>query len=136
MNSTIRDLIENGYKIPLITSPPHATFKNNLSAVRNAIFVDSSIGDLLATGRIKEVYGKPHVVNPLTVSEVGDKKRLILDLSHVNPHVFKNNIKFEDWKIMLQYVHKGDFLFKFDIKQGYHYIDIFDIKQGYHHIDI
>ena len=99
--------------------------------MNNKLFVENSIQELLETGRIREVKEKPWVVNPLTVSEKGDKKRLILDLSHVNFHVFKNNIKFEDWKVMLQFLKKGDYMFKFDITQGYHHIDIFEEHQQF-----
>jgi hypothetical protein len=50
------------------------------------------------------------VVNPLTVSINGKgKERLILDLRHVNKQVVLNQIKFENWITLKQYVTKGGF---------------------------
>lgn len=37
-------------------------------------------------------------------------------------------MKFEDWDNMLNYVENECFIYKFDIKQGYHHIDI---KRGH-----
>ena len=67
----------------------------------------------------------PEVVNPLSVAiNKSGKKRLILDLREVNLHVWKEKVKFEDFKIALTYFKKNNFLFKFDLKSGYHHIDM------------
>ena len=60
------------------------------------------------------------------------KKRLILDLRYVNNHLFKNKIKFDDWNSFQNYLegNKG-YLFKFDLKSGYHHVDIFEEHQTY-----
>ena len=50
--------------------------------------------------------------------------RLILDLSELNNFVEKKKVKFEDWNVALNYFRKDCFLFKFDLKSGYHHIDI------------
>ena len=44
-----------------------------------------------------------------SVSENSDKLRVILDLRHVNMHVYKDKIKFEDWEVILNYV-ENEFL--------------------------
>jgi hypothetical protein len=72
------------------------------------------------------------VVNPLTVSINGKgKERLILDLRHVNNKVVLNEIKFENWITLKHYVTKGGFGFIFDLKPGYHHIDIFQKYQTF-----
>ena len=49
------------------------------------------------SGSVVQVSSPPHVVNPLSVSvQSGGKKRLILDLRHVNRHIWKEKFKFED----------------------------------------
>ena len=74
----------------------------------------------------------PHVVNPLSVSiQSSGKKRLILDLRHVNQSIWKQKFKCEDWRFLLSYVNKGDFLFSFDLKSGYHHFDIFPDHQTF-----
>lgn len=39
--------------------------------------------------------------------------------------------KLDDWKTMMQYVKKGNFMFSFDLKSGYHHIDLFVGHQQY-----
>ena len=51
-------------------------------------------------------------------------KRLILDLRYVNKFIVKQRIKYEDWKIALSYFQKGAYMITFDLKSGYHHVDI------------
>ncbi|KAK3086454.1 hypothetical protein FSP39_018665 [Pinctada imbricata] len=89
-------------------------------------FVRDAIRDLLNKGLAVECSIRPHVVNPLTVSvQSNGKKRLILDLRHVNKHLWKSTIKFEDIRTAMQFIQKGHFCFKFDLHSAYHHIDIF-----------
>jgi hypothetical protein len=67
---------------------------------------------------------KPYVVSPLSVAQNREKKRLILDLSILNTYVIKQKVKFEDHKVALQYFQKDFYCIKFDLKSGYHHIDI------------
>ena len=53
------------------------------------------------------------------------KKRLILDLRHVNKYLFKLCVKYEAFDVLKNYVTKYGFMVKFDLKSGYHYINIF-----------
>ena len=64
----ILSVISEGYKLPLLHTPPRSFTKNNLSAINNSVFVTESILDLLASGRISE-FSKDslHVINPLSV---------------------------------------------------------------------
>ena len=78
--------------------------KNNKSAGLNADFVDEAIRELVLSGRVCEVSQEPLVVNPLSVSiQPCGKKRLILDLCHVNKCLVKQRVKYEDWKVALAY---------------------------------
>ena len=74
------------------------------------------------------------VVNPLSVSvQSNGKKRLILDLRHVNFFVKKCKIKFEDAKSFLQSLlaRPTAWACSFDIKSGYHHIEIFGPDQEF-----
>ena len=76
----------------------------------------------------------PTVVNPLSASvQSNGKKRLILDWQHPNYFVRKSKVKFEDAKTMLfSFVDTSqNWLFSFDIKSGYHHIDIFPPDQDF-----
>ena len=100
---------------------------NNASAVNNGDFVSETIEELLRSNRIIG-YAKQdlHVINPLSVSvQSSGKKRLILDLRYVNQYILKKKVKFEDYRKALEYFCLGGYAFKFDMKSGYHRIDIF-----------
>ena len=100
--------------------------------MENASFVESAISELVGNHSVIEVPFVPHVVNPLSVSiQSSGKKRLILDLRHVNQSIWKQKFKCEDWRVLLSYVNKGDFLFSFDLKSGYHHFDIFPDHQTF-----
>lgn len=45
-------------------------------------------------------------------------------MSELNKFVDKKKVKFEDWNVVLNFFNKDCFLFKFDLKFGYYYIDI------------
>ena len=122
----ILDTVKNGYKIPFYETPEPAKFRNNKSALNEREFVNKAISDLIEIGGAIEVKVPPTVVNPLTVASKNSKKRLVLDLRYVNAHVWKEHGKFEDFKIFRSYIEKGDYMFSFDLKSGYHHIDIFE----------
>ena len=125
-NKAIVNALEEGYKLPLYTVPKFVHFNSNISAITHLDLVSEAIQDLLKTNRITEVIELPHVVNSLSVTvQNSGKKRLILDLCYVNKHVYKERIKFEDLKLMEQFLNPHEYMFKFDIKQGFHHIDIY-----------
>ena len=125
------DIIENGYKLPFVAIPKQHEFKNNKSAIIHSDFVTSSILELIDSHRIVELHSKPHVINPLSVSANKDKKRLILDLRYVNRHLERQKVRFEDWKVFQNYLTNNGFLFKFDLKSGYHHVEINRDYQSY-----
>ena len=121
----ILDTISNGFKIPFYSLPPCSVSKNNMSALRETVFVQEAISDLLDRGLIQKCDYVPKVVNPLTVSvQSNGKKRLILDLREVNKYIWKQKIKYEDLRIALMYLQQGSWMIKFDICSAYHFIDI------------
>ena len=89
------------------------------------------ITELLKSKSIIETSEKPYVVNPLTVATSTKKKRLVLDLRHINSCSVLDHVKFEDWKVALQYAKLNDYMFSFDLKSGYHHIDIHEDYQKY-----
>lgn len=59
------------------------------------------------------------------------KKRLILDLRYVNHFINKLRIKYDDWKIASLMFHKNGYMFSFDLKSGYHHVEIFQPHQTF-----
>ena len=74
----ILSVIENGYTLPLKTTPQKVYLKNNRSARDNPNFVSEEISNLLRKGVISESKNQPDVVNPLTVAHnKAGKPRLV-----------------------------------------------------------
>ena len=131
-NDFILRVIDKGYTIPFITVSQNAFFDNNHSAFMHADFVLEAIRELLLSGSVVQVSSPPHVVNPLSVSiQSCGKKRLILDLRHVNKHIWKEKFKFEDIRNACVYLPFDHFMSKFDLKSGYHHIDILQEHQTF-----
>ena len=130
-NSAILEIIDNGYKIPFFKTLQCTSFRNNHSALKNKDFVEEPISKLLKCGSVIEAEKLPEVINPLSVSiNSSGKKRITLDLRYVNSHVYKDKTKFEEWKCFEHFLEaKKGYLFKFDLKNGYHHIDIFKPHQ-------
>ena len=124
--STVVSVIREGYKLPLLTIPESCGLANNKSAIDNACFVTKALEDRIAANCISIVNSQPRVVNPLTVSVRAEgKKRLVLDLRHVNPHLFKNISTAQ------QLLAEGYYLYTFNIKSAYHHVEIFDSHRTY-----
>ena len=94
----VLNIIKNGYALPFVTKPPSGFHKNNASSLKNRSFVEECISELLHSNCI-EVIDPPFCVNPLSVVE-SKKKRLVLDLRHVNKHLKINKFRY---KISKQY---------------------------------
>ena len=115
----------SGYVIPFESTPPSICLPNNCSALDHSDFVSSAVYNLVKLGLISEVLTPPTVINPLSMSVNSEgKPRLILDFRHVNACIPKAKFKMEDWKIFLQYLSRGGYMYKFDLKLGYHHIDM------------
>ena len=119
-------VIRDGYRIPFISTPPPRRFTNNVSALKEADFVREALLDLLRDNRVEEIFIRPDIVNLLTVSvQANGKKRLILDLRHVNLHVYKQKFKCENLHTIKNTFAKDSFVFTFDLKSGYHHVMYF-----------
>jgi len=115
-NEFVVNTIENGYVIPFLRNPPPMCFENNQLALLHSDFVEKAVSELVKIGCVIETPFQPFIVNPLSVSiQSTSKKRLILDLSELNNFIKKDTVKFEDWKVALNYFSKNCFLFKFDL---------------------
>ena len=131
-NEFILGTISEGYVIPFSNNPPSMCFKNNRSAFQNHDFVDTAIAELVDNGCAIKVPFKPYVVSPLSVAtQKSGKKRLILDLSVLNKFVRKDKFKYEDWKVAIQLFGQNCYMYKFDLKSGYHHFDICTKQQTY-----
>lgn len=124
------DTISHGYRLPFASYPAPCFLSNNLTAVRHPDFVVHAISELLANGCVVEHSEPPYCVNPLTVAE-GKKLRLVIDLRLVNCHLVRFKFKYEDLRSLSQVIQEGHWFFTWDLKSGYHHVDISPDHQKY-----
>ena len=125
-------IIGDGYKIPFSTTPLPVHLRNNALALGESAFVCEAIIELLRDNRVEELTTAPDILNPLTVSvQNSGKKRLILDLRHINLHIFKQKFQCEGLHTIRDVFSKDYFVFSFDLKSGYHHVDTFPEYRKY-----
>ena len=123
-------MIRRGYRLPFAEYPSQCFLKNNRSALQHPGFVAEAITELLSSGCIVEHDVPPFCVNPLTVAD-GKKLRLVIDLRHVNNYLVKPKFKYEDLRSLSQVLNEGHWFFTWDLKSGYHHVDICPDHQKY-----
>ena len=123
--AAILDTIEVGYILPLKSEPTPYFRANHQSTSEHSTFVQESVAQLCSTGCVTEVHTRPFICSPLSVV-VGrsGKERLVINLRHLNKFLWKQKVKYEDLRVAMLLFEKGDFLFSFDLKSGYHHVDI------------
>ena len=128
----ILDVIEFGYKLPLLQIPTPFTARNNSSALEQSAFVENAINDLIRQGCVTEVFEQLIIIKPLSVSiQKSGKKRLILDLRHVNLFLYKKKFRCEDLRVTKEILTPADYMFSFDLKSGYQHVDIYSDHRNY-----
>jgi hypothetical protein len=131
-NDYIVKVIEEGYKLPLLDMPRNEILKNNKSARDSAVFVNKEVDKLLESGVIIALKHPATVVNALSVAKnATGKERLVLDLRQINPMLNVPHYKFEDLKVAANYLVKDCYICVFDLKSGYHHIDIHSAYQQF-----
>ena len=121
----IVDCIKHGYRLPLKVIPPPYTRQNHRSTVLHNDFVGGAIHELLKNRCIARVDQKPIVCSPLSVvSNSAGKLRLVLNLRYLNQFMHIVKFKYEDLRTAALLFETHEYLFKFDLKSGYHHIDI------------
>ena len=119
----VLDTIRRGYRLPFAEYPPSCFLANNRSAFQHSEFVTQAISELLANGCIIEHSVPPFCVNPLSVAK-GKKLRLVIDLRHVNSFLVRFKFKYEDLRSLSEVLEEGHWFFTWDLKSGYHHVDI------------
>ena len=95
-------------------------------------FVKSAINHLIINSCVTEVFETPVIINLLSISiQKSGKKHLILDLSYVNQFLYKCTFHCEDLSLVKEILNPGDFMFTFDLKSGFHHVEIFPEHRKY-----
>ena len=130
--NNVLEWIQIGYKLPLQYLPDPISQSNHKLALMHKSFVNEAVAKLLANRCVEQVIEKPCICSPLAVVEnVEGKLCLVLNLRYLNQFLSQVKFKYEDLKVTLLMLAKDDFLFKSDLKSGYHHLDIFESHQKY-----
>ena len=128
----VLECIENGYRLPLKFLPPPHHQHNNKSTGTHQQFVDEAVQSLLMNRCIRRVEAEPWVCSPLSVvSNFAGKLRLVLNLRYLNQFLHVTKFKYEDLRVAALMFERHEYMFKFDLKSGYHHIDIYPEHQRY-----
>ena len=75
---------------------------------------------------------QPVVCSPLSVVVNGaGKRRLVVNLRHVNHYLKVQKFKYEDLRVAMLLFKPGEWMFAFDLKSGYHHVDIVEHHQKF-----
>ena len=105
-----------------------AHLSNNKSSRDEPEFVRLSIDELIDSGAVIECSEKPYVINPLTVANKDGKKRLVIDMRHINSRLVKHKCKYDGHDTAQQFLERGGYMTVFDLKSGYHHIDVIEVQ--------
>ena len=107
--------------------PQSYAIPNRSSAFKFKDFFNEAISELIERGCVMEVDIPPVFnINPLhVVQQSSGKCRHILDLSYLNKFVWKQSVRYEDIRTVFDLFQSGYFFFTFDLKSGYHHVEIF-----------
>ena len=88
-------------------------------------FATDAIKNLVTNRCVLRVSEKPHICSPLSVvSNSTGKLRLVLNLRYLNQYLHVLTFKYEDLQVAAVLFEADEYLFKFDLKSGYHHVDI------------
>ena len=105
---------------------------NHKSALENASFVSHAIDELISGRCVIEYNSCPIVCSPLSVvTNASGKQRLVLDLRYVNQFLPNRKFKYEGLELIPSLFNCGDYFTTFDLKSGYHHMDIHEDSWPY-----
>ena len=116
--------LTSGHYPELRENVPQYEKRNNQSFFEHEDFAVNEVKKLIQKGRVKIVQEKPYIVNPLSVAVQRTKLRLILDCSYLNSYIEVPKFKYEDVRDGISYFGKNCYMFKWDLRDGYHQVAI------------
>ena len=125
----------------LVSSDHEAASSSNDPSVGDEGFQleNSKFWELEAPIQLLDVQGRlkqnqsfwKDTLNAPAVSSAAGKQRLVLNLRYLNKFLQKETFKYEDLRIASMMFERHEYMFKFDLKSGYHHVDIYQEHQKY-----
>ena len=94
---------------PFYNEPAPYSRPNQKSVLVERDFVNGAVADLLAGGYIEVAPEVPHVCSPLSaITNQAGKKRLVVNLRHMNRLLWKQKFKYEDLRVVMMLFEPGE----------------------------
>lgn len=126
-SKVVLDWIENGINLRFVSAPSPRIFPNRLFNDKQNDFIQKEINALLVSGAIQRASSTPVIVSAINAvpKKTGDKLRLVVNLRHINSFLPHRVFKYENLRrVGGDILQKGVWLFKVDLKSGYHHIQM------------
>ena len=125
----VQNWIGHGVKPTWKKGPPqpfnHGVSLRELDLVSNQReFLKTETTRALGVGAWEPATCDRYVSKCFLVPKPGNKWRLVMDFRWLNSHCVDRRVKFETLKTLSRMAHKGDYMFSFDLQDGYHAIGI------------
>ena len=131
-SSFIEGVVTKGYQLPFIRMPDLVCMLNHKSALENSLFVTTAIEELVLCRCVIECSTYPIVSSPLSVVfNAKGKPRLVVDLRYINQFLPDHKLKYDGLNLVPLLFQHGDFFTTFDLKSGYHHVDIHEHSWPY-----
>ena len=125
----IQNWLGHGVKPTWKNGPPkpfnHGVSLRKKDLVSNQeAFLEKETTRALAVGAWEPATCDKYVSKVFLVPKPGNKWRLVMDFRWLNSHCIERTCKFETLKKLARMARKGDYMFSFDLQDGYHAIGI------------
>lgn len=119
--------IAQGVNIRWKRKPPRR-FHNGISLTNltpeQQRFMDTELARLVRVGALEPGHVSHYVSKAFLVPKGEGKWRLVFDLRHLNKHCVDYSMKFETLKRLRHLTRKNDFMFSFDLQDGFYSLGI------------
>ena len=118
----VLDIVENGYRLPLVKQPSHVWRRNSAVCAQHEQFIDAQLEKLLLGGCVVEVRERPLVVCSLSVDTSRTNPRLIYNYRPVNPWLSVPKFRYESVVTARDMLPSPAYCFQFDVESAYPHI--------------
>ena len=125
----IQNWLGHGVK-PTWKNGPPKSFNQGVSLLKKDLvlnqeeFLEKETTRALAVGAWEPATCDKYVSKCFLVPKPGNKWRLVMDFRWLNSHCVDRTCRFETLKTLSRIARKGDYMFSFDLQDGYHAIGI------------
>jgi len=117
--------IQHGYRLPFVKDlPPFSQSEWVPSTQEESQALRQMLQDLLSLGVLKPVHVARYISRARLEPKSSGGFRLVVDLRFVNAHLKPQPVHYEDLGTLPQMIQPDDFMFSFDLQNGYYHIPI------------